>query len=195
MFLHEGIMHILFNMLILFWTGKLFTEYLGNDKFWATFILGGLTGAFFYILAFNLLPAFALSGESARLLGASAGVISIMVAIATLLPDYTVFLFIIGPVKLKYIAIVSVLLYAISIPNGNAGGEIAHLGGALFGFVMVKQLRNGRDLTGWLVNLVARISGNRKVKMKIVSSKVRGASEFKNTTQESDRAVVLAVLG
>ena len=50
---------------------------------------------------------------------------------------------------------------------------------------MVKQLRNGRDLTGWLVNLVARISGNRKVKMKIVSSKVRGASEFKNTTQES----------
>ena len=188
MFLHEGVMHILFNMLVLYWSGKLFTEYLGNEKFWATFILGGLVGALFYILAFNLFPAFATTSDSSRLLGASAGVIAVLVAAATLLPDYTVFLFIFGPVKLKYIAIVSILLYAISIPNGNAGGEIAHLGGALFGFVMIKQLRNGKDLTSWLINLVGIFSGKRKAKMKVVSNNNRGSGfklDFQDSTQDS----------
>jgi len=184
MFLHEGVMHILFNMLIFYWTGKLLTEYLGNDKLWATFILGGLSGAVFYIIAFNLFPAFASIEDSARLLGASAGVIAVLVAVATLLPDYTVMLFIFGQVKLKYIAIVSVLFYAISIPNGNAGGEIAHLGGALFGFVMIKQLQNGRDITGWLVRFVNRLSRKRIVKMRVVSNN-RNNFDIKITTQES----------
>lgn len=175
MFLHFSFMHIFFNMLILFWTGKLFTEYLGNDKLWATYILGGLAGAICYLVVYNVFPVFSQGIDSARLLGASAGVIAVMVAIATLLPDYTVQLLLFGPVKLKYIALFSILLYAISIPDGNAGGNIAHLGGAFFGFIMVKQLKKGNDLTAWLVKIAALFN---KPRMRVVASqKKRGASE------------------
>ena len=182
MFLHQEFFHIFFNMMVLYWLGKLFTEYLGNDKLWATYILGGLTGAVLYVVAYNLFPAFA--GTGARLMGASAGVIAVMVAMATLLPDYTVFLIIFGPVKLKYIAIFSIVLYAISIPDGNAGGNIAHLGGALFGFVMVKQLQNGNDITAWLVKLFSR---SVKPKMKVVSNKRKQASEEEYNAEKKSR--------
>jgi membrane associated rhomboid family serine protease len=174
MFLHMDIMHILFNMLILYWTGRLFTEYLGNEKLWGTYVLGAISGAVLYVVAFNVFPAFEAARSTAYLLGASAGVIAILVAIATLLPDYTVHLLLFGAVRLKYLAIVSILLYFISIPLGNAGGHIAHLGGALFGFIMVKQLRAGRDLTAWLTGLGSR---RRKVPMKVVSRGGRTLSD------------------
>lgn len=189
MFLHWEFFHILFNMLILYWTGNLFIEYLGNDKFWATFVLGGLSGAAMYLLAYNLFPVFT-SLHEARLMGASAGVIAILVAIATLIPNYTVFLILFGPVRLKYIAIVAVLLYTIRIPDGNAGGELSHLGGALFGFVMVKQLQKGRDLTGWLTGLFKRKLRIKKVPMEVVSRSARGDDErIKNSAVASQEAI------
>jgi len=168
-------------MIVFYWLGKLLTEYLGNEKLWATYILGGLTGAVFYLLAYNLFPAF--SGTGSQLMGASAGVIAVMVAAATLLPDYTVQLILFGPVRLKYIALFSILLYAISIPDGNAGGNIAHLGGALFGFVMVKQLQKGNDITAWLVKLFTR-SG--KPKMKVVANKRKTANEEAYNTEKKN---------
>lgn len=174
MFMHVDFMHIFFNLLIFYWTGRLFTEYLGNARLWATYILGGLTGGVLYILIYNLFPVFGNVISDATLNGASAGVIAVMVAIATLLPDYTVQLLLFGPVKLKYIAIFSIVLYAISIPDGNAGGNIAHLGGAFFGFIMVKQLRSGRDLTAWLVKIGA---GRKKARMRVVETKKRGETD------------------
>lgn len=169
MFLHIDFMHILFNLLILYWTGSLFVEYLGNDKLWTTYVLGAVVGGLAYLIVFNISPAFSLQVHHSHLMGASAGVIAVMVAIATLLPEYTVHLLLIGPVKLKYVALVSILIYFISIPLGNAGGQIAHLGGALFGYLMVKQLKKGNDITGWLSNLF--IKGRRsRTRMTIVRS-------------------------
>ena len=182
MFLHQEFFHILFNMLVLYWLGKLFTEYLGNDKLWATYILGGLSGALLYVIAYNLFPAFASSG--ARLMGASAGVIAVMVAVATLLPDYTVFLLFFGPVRLKYVAIFSILLYAISIPDGNAGGNIAHLGGALFGFIMIRQKKKGNDITAWLEKLFKR---NQKPRMKVASKKRAYNTETEYNEEKKNR--------
>lgn len=174
MFLHTDLLHILFNMLILFWTGRLFTEYLGNEKLLGTYLMGGLLGGILYLIAFNLFPAFSAAKDYAFLLGASASVIAVLVAAATLLPDYLVHLLLIGAVRLKYVAIFSLLFYLISIPLGNAGGHIAHLGGGLFGFMMIRQLRKGTDLTGWLTALGRR----RKRTMKVVSRNTpRGASE------------------
>ena len=181
MFLHFSFMHIFFNMLILYWTGLLFTEYLGNNKLWVTYFLGGISGAVLYLVVYNLFPVFAGNIESARLLGASAGVIAVMVAIATLLPDYTVHLLIFGPVRLKYIAIFSILLYAISIPDGNAGGNIAHLGGAFFGFISIKQLQKGNDLTAWLVKLVSRFN---KPRMRVVNP---GKKKVETDEQHAER--------
>jgi membrane associated rhomboid family serine protease len=169
MFLHVDFMHILFNLLILYWTGSLFAEYLGNEKLWTTYVLGAIAGGLAYLLVFNLSPAFSLQVNHSHLMGASAGVIAVMVAIATLLPDYTVHLLLIGPVKLKYVALVSILIYFISIPLGNAGGQIAHLGGALFGYLSIKQLKKGNDITSWLSNLFKK--GNRsRSKMTVVRS-------------------------
>ncbi|MEO8087471.1 MAG: rhomboid family intramembrane serine protease, partial [Bacteroidota bacterium] len=157
MFYHEEFFHILFNMLWLFWMGKIFKEYLGNKKLLSTYVLGGISGAVLYIVAYNVFPLFSESVNFSFALGASAGVLAITVAAATLLPDYRIGLMFIGPVALKYIAIVTVFLDLISVSGANAGGHIAHLGGAIFGFIYVKQLKQGRDIASWFNNLVDRI--------------------------------------
>ena len=162
-------------MLLFFWMGKLLTEYLGNDKLWTTYLLGGLSGGALYVLAYNLFPVFETIEQGSKLLGASAGVIAILIATATLLPDYMLQLMIFGNVKLKYVAIASVLLYAISIPYGNAGGHIAHLGGALFGFAMIKILRKGTDITIWLIKLGSR--NKSKSNLRVVSRSKKSSDE------------------
>src|SRR5690606_1338611 len=146
-FVHDlsGIFHILFNMLALYWFGKLFVEYLGSDKLIAVYILGALAGGVFYLLAYNTIPVFNEQATQAHItmVGASAAVDAIVVAAATLLPDYTFFLLFIGPVRIKYIAGIIVILSYLGTVGANAGGNIAHLGGALMGFIYIKQLQAG----------------------------------------------------
>ncbi len=147
MFLHYDFLHILFNMLWLYWFGKIFLEYLNPKKLISVYLLGGLAGGLVYVLAFNLFPAFEESVAQSVALGASAAVLAVVMAIAFYVPDYTLNLMFFGPVKLKYIALVTVLIDVLSIRSGNAGGHIAHLGGALFGFLYAVQLRQGKDMT------------------------------------------------
>ena len=143
-FAHLEFLHILFNLLNLYWFGSLVREYLGDRKLVSLYILGALAGAALYLLAFNLIPVF--QGRPAILYGASASVTAIIVGAATLLPDYTFNIILLGPVRIKYIAAVVVLVSIAGIDGGNPGGEIAHLGGALLGFLFIRQLQRGRDL-------------------------------------------------
>ncbi len=145
MFLHEGFLHWLFNMIMLYFGGILFTEYLSQRKLLMTYLFGGLAGAVFFVLAFNIFPVFAPMRQNSVALGASASILAIIVAISTYVPDYTVHLFLLGKVKLKWIAVAFVLLDILSIPSNNPGGHIAHLGGALWGFVWALSLRRGND--------------------------------------------------
>ncbi|HXI00482.1 MAG TPA: rhomboid family intramembrane serine protease [Sphingobacteriaceae bacterium] len=145
MFSHKGLFHIFFNMLWLYWMGRLFEEYLNKRQFTFTYFAGGLAGALLFILFYNTFPAFSANVQSASLIGASASVMGIVVATATLLPDYTIQLLLFGSVRLKYLAIVYVLLDIISIAGANAGGSIAHLGGAVLGYFYIVQLRKGND--------------------------------------------------
>jgi membrane associated rhomboid family serine protease len=145
MFMHADIFHILFNMLWLFWMGQIFEEYLGNKRLLSLYLMGGLAGAAFYILGFNVFPFFAGVLPFATVVGASASVMAIVVATATLLPNYTIYLMFLGPVKLKWIAVFYVVIDFLSITGPNAGGEIAHLGGALLGFLYIKALNRGQD--------------------------------------------------
>lgn len=147
MFLHEGFMHILFNLLWLFWFGKIFLEYLTGKQLLNVYLLGGLLGAALYILAYNAFPAFSDTLPFSTALGASAAVMAIVVATAVYVPDYTVYLMFLGPVKLKYIALVSVMLDIILLLDGNAGGHIAHIGGAIFGYFYTTQLKKGNDIS------------------------------------------------
>jgi membrane associated rhomboid family serine protease len=145
MFMHEGIFHILFNMLFLYWFGMLIHQYLGSRKLANLYILGGLFGALFYVVIYNLAPYFSQSVEGSVMLGASAGVFAIVVGAATLTPNTTFMLLILGPVKIVYIAAFYVILSFANSIGANAGGEIAHLGGALLGYLYITQLRKGND--------------------------------------------------
>lgn len=141
-FVHLNPFHILFNLLNLYWFGQLVREYLGDRRLVSLYILGGIVGAAFVLLAYSFLP---IPQSDRAIIGASGAVTAIIVGAATLLPDYTFMLFIIGAVKIKWIA-VAVVLISLATVGGNPGGEITHLGGALLGFVFVKQLKAGRDM-------------------------------------------------
>ncbi|EIM75961.1 rhomboid family protein [Nitritalea halalkaliphila LW7] len=155
MFLHEGIFHILFNMLFLYWFGLIVNEYLGSRKLANIYVLGGLAGAALYLLIYNISPMFSESVSSSRMLGASAGVYAVVVGAATLDPNRTFQLLILGPVKIKYIALFYVIIAFANSAGANAGGELAHLGGAAMGFFYILQLKKGNDL-GRIVQTVGQ---------------------------------------
>lgn len=185
-FLHVGIGHIFFNMLALYWFGKIYQEYLGNTKLLPTYVLGGIAGGVLSILTYYFLPN--VAGYN---LGASAGVLAVVIATATLLPDYSISLIFIGPVRLKYIALVLVAIDLISIPNNDHTAHIAHIGGAIYGFFYIRQLQQGRDWSKGFNKLMGYISYLFKPKPKItvVHKKARPLSDeefsnYKKTKQE-----------
>ena len=160
MFLHFDFLHILFNILWLYWMGQIFLGYFDQGKLIALYLLGGITGGIFYVLGYNLFPAFSDNLTNSRLLGASASVIAIVTALAMHAPNHSINLMFIGSVKIKYIALFSVLLYVIGISSTNAGGNLAHLGGAFWGMIYILQLRKGFDpATGvtWLLNSIKKL--------------------------------------
>lgn len=169
MFLHTGFIHLAFNMLILYFGGQIFLQFLDSKKLLGTYLLGGIAGGILYILSFNLFPVFTPIVKGALALGASASVMAVLIAIAAYVPNFSVRLVLIGEVKLKYIALFYIVMDIISIPNGNAGGHLAHLGGAFFGFYFAYQLRNGKDITVGINRLLnylsALFSGKRKMKV------------------------------
>ena len=148
MFLHFELLHILFNVLWLYWFGKIFLEYHNQQKLLSLYILGGLSGGLAFMMAYNWLPVFHERIINSQLLGASASVIAIVIAIAVYVPNHLIHLAFIGPVKIKWIAFVSVILYVISLSGDNAGGNFAHLGGAVWGWIYMSQLMAGRNITG-----------------------------------------------
>ncbi len=169
MFLHSGLFHLVFNMLWLYWLGELFQQYLGNSKTYQAYFLGGIFGGLMYMIAYNVFPAFSNRVMFELALGASAGVLSVVVATATLLPNYGISLVFLGSIKLKYIAIVTVLLDLISIPQGNPGGHIAHLGGAAFGYIFIKLIYSKSQIPNVLDKIFdfsfKRLKANSKLKI------------------------------
>lgn len=136
-------------MLWLFWMGRIFLDFLKPRQFHLVYLAGGVMGAVIYALAYNIFPVFAPYVPGAIIIGSSASVMAIAVATATLVPDYSMNLMFIGNVKLKYLLMAYIVIDLISIASQNPGGSFAHLGGALFGFVYIKLLQGGNDLSGW----------------------------------------------
>lgn len=156
MFFHKDFLHILFNLLWLYWFGQIFLEYLSQKSLVGVYILGGIAGGILYIIAFNTLNVFSAVVPISIALGASASVMAIVIAITALKPNHTIYLLFLGAVKLKYLALFTVLLDIISIPTSNSGGHIAHLGGALFGFLYASAYMKGFDLVkpiSWIMEL------------------------------------------
>ena len=169
MFLHEGVLHLFFNMLSLFWFGKIFLLYFSEKQLVGLYLFGGIMAALFYVVAFNLFPFYAPLVHNSLLLGASGSIMAIILATAFQAPTMELQLLFIGNVKLKYIAIVAVLTSFFGITSSNGGGQLAHLGGALAGYFFVVSLRKGTDLTNFFSKLLATVShwfAPRKMKAK-----------------------------
>lgn len=157
MFTHKGFFHIFWNMLLLYWFGRIFGDFIGDSKVLPLYLLAGVVGGMVFILTDLFLPT-GTHGHAIAL-GASASVMGVMMATATLSPDYTMSLIFLGPVKIKWIALVFLFLDIVGTAgSGNEGGHWAHLGGALFGYIYIIQLRRGVDLTLWLQKVLNRES-------------------------------------
>lgn len=171
MFTHQGVMHILWNMLMFWFSGQLFQGLLGERRLVGNYLLGGIAGFAVYFLG-GMLPPDVNPGAGLPILGASAAVMSVFIGIATYQPDMEVGLMFAGQVKLKWVALFMLAIDLIAIKQGdNTGGHLAHLGGALYGFLAATKLKQGSDWSLAFVNGLVRIGGlfrgNRGPRMRV----------------------------
>lgn len=154
MFVHDtqAIWHILGNMLWLWAFGYILQDLSGNKKLVPLYIYGGLAGALVYALAFNFIPTLKPGLAESQAVGASAAVMAIAIGATTLAPGYRIFPMLNGGIPLWVITIIYLIIDIASIPFGNAGGHIAHLGGAAMGFFFISALQRGHDWGAWINN-------------------------------------------
>lgn len=191
MFTHIEIFHILWNLVTLYWFGQILSDYTSPKKIIPLYLMGGVVGALVTILLFSVIPAFYPYLDS-PMVGASAGITAIIIAAATLVPNYRINLMFVGSIKLIYVALFVLFIDILSVASyNNIGGNIAHLGGALMGYVFIIQYKKGRDWTLWINRFLDWIKNlfkkSPKSKMKVAYK--RGVSDeaynyTKKITQE-----------
>jgi membrane associated rhomboid family serine protease len=145
-FTHEDFFHIIFNMLFLYSFGRIIQDFLGNNRLISLYVIGGIVGGLFFMMMYNIVPYYHDRIADSMMLGASAGVFAVVVGAATFMPNHTFSLLFIGPVRIKYIALFYVILSLSRTIGSNAGGELAHIGGAIIGFFFIRQLQKGNDM-------------------------------------------------
>lgn len=179
MFMHGGLLHLAFNVLWLYSFGRLFLQFFSARHLLGLYLLGGIVGGLFYMVAYNVFPYFQASVHISYLVGASASVLAIVCATAYREPDYPLRLMLLGTIRLKWLALAAIVLDLMLMSSGNAGGHIAHLGGALAGLAFAAGLRRGRDLTRWINaaidGLNALFHPRRRPRMKVHRAKSSSA--------------------
>lgn len=191
MFTHKDLLHILFNMLWLYWFGRIFLEYLDQKKLVAVYLLGGICGAVVYISSFNVFPVFSQVVNESVAIGASASVMAVVVAIAVYVPEYSITLFLIGRVKIKWVALAIFLMTSVMDFSVNSGGKLAHMGGALLGYLYIVSLKRGRDLgkgINKILDFIVTIFKPRK-KLKVTYKKPRTDYDFNKAKAEHQEKI------
>ena len=158
-FLHGSFSHLFWNMIMLFYFGNILVNYFGDKRLLNVFFNGILFGGIIYIISYNLFPVF--TGVSSKMIGSSAGVMAILFYITSYNPNHIIRFFFVN-IKLLYIAVFLLLMDIIQIPVENSGGHIAHLGGALIGFLMLRSFK-GIDFVDIYTNLTTK-KNNKKIK-------------------------------
>lgn len=176
MFFHIDFFHIFFNMIALYWFGKIALEYYSQKQLVALYILGGLSGALLYIVAYNTFPYFANVVHISHMLGASGAVLAICTAASIVNPNRKIRLMFIGEIKLIWLAAGMVIISLFGITGNNAGGEFAHIGGAILGYLFGRSWQKGKDwsrpitaIINWLHN-ITKSKSSRIGKVKFNSS-------------------------
>ena len=188
-FLHMGFFHILFNMLILYYFGNLFLDFFNPGQFLVYLILGIISGGLIYMLSYNYLPG--LQTQESLLVGASAGVMAVVIGIASHIPHYSLRFRFIGNIKLLYLAVAFVVLDIVQIPAGNAGGHLAHLGGSLIGFLLTHYLNQGSGLMTWVEQLMTK---REKKPLKTVYKSSKKTSYNKRETKSEEQVKIDSIL-
>lgn len=182
MFFHKDIFHVLFNMLWLYWMGQLFVDFMSSKRLVSVYILGGVFGGLLYFLLSGFMN---VDGSLSLLLGASASVMAIVVAIAVFIPNYSLHLLFFGPVPIKYIALISFVITTLLDLNVNTGGKVAHIGGALLGIIYTFLYKQGNDITRPLTFIIDKLkslpSGSRPAKLKVAYKK---QNTYKTNTEQ-----------
>lgn len=202
MFMHAGIIHLLFNMLWLYWFGQIFLHFFSAIHLRGLYFLGGIFGGFLYMVSYNIFPYFDPMIEVSTMVGASASVLAIVMATAYREPNYPIRLFLFGTLRLKYLAAFAIISDLLFITSANAGGHIAHLGGALAGLWFASSLSKGKDRTRWINSIINGIirffttpfkKRKKKPKMKIYKGKRQQDYDY-NTQKRQDSAEVDRIL-
>lgn len=176
MFLHAGFLHLLFNMMVLHFSGRLFETYFTQKQLFGLYILGGIFSGIAFLVLFLLI------GKSSVLVGASGAIMALLIATATYSPFMQIRLMLIGVVKLWQVAFVIVLLDLIQLPLDNSGGHLAHLAGALFGFIYIKMLNSGTDVSKIISSIQEFFENILKPKKKTPFKKVHKNKAYSNST-------------
>ncbi|MEO8588710.1 MAG: rhomboid family intramembrane serine protease [Flavobacteriales bacterium] len=187
MFTHTGLGHIFWNMLLLWFGGRMFEDLLGGKRLLGHYLLGGLSGLALFVIMGNVMPALH-GGPAGGIMGASAGVLSVFIGIAAYRPDMVVNLILIGPVKLMYVAAVFLLLDMVGIGSGDGVAHEAHIGGALYGYFASRQLTHGRDWSMAFVNFLEKLISPFKRR----NPKLRVEKSFSKAAMRNDEAYNLA---
>ena len=189
MFFHTGFIHILFNVLMLYWFGKLFLEFFSQKDLVGLYLIAGIAGGIFYILAYHIFPLFAGKIVGSYLLGASASVLGIIVAVAVTAPDHPIRLLFLGEIRLKWIAVFGVAISLLNVSSSNAGGEIAHLGGAFAGYIFAVSYKKWNNITAWINRLLDKLVDlfRRKPTLKVTHQRPMTDQEYNlKKKQEND---------
>ena len=194
MFLHGSFWHIFNNMLIYFFTARMFEDLLGKRAALNTYLIGGFCGAIMYLITQNLFPFFRDMGDI-PMLGASAAVMAVFVGLATYSPNYEVMLFGVIRVKMKYLAMIWVGFDVIGLANTDGVAHFAHLGGAIWGYLYIIYLRKGKDISSWLNQIQDILSSLfKKKKIKIVYKKSKPVTKKRKEDTKSRQEKVDAIL-
>lgn len=188
MFVHYDFLHILFNMLYLYWFGRIFLEFLNPRQLLGVYFLGGLTGVLFYLISYNLIPVLQQQVPYAILMGASGSVMAILFAIARYAPNHKIYLLFFGAVPLKYMALAALILDLISIPAlSNTGGHLTHIGGAAFGYFYGGSISSGRDVTLGFNRIMDRLATLFKPKSKLKVTYRRPVTDMEYNKRKVDK--------
>jgi len=181
MFVHLDVLHILFNMLWLYWFGRIFLLFFNERQFGGLYVSGGIVGGIFFLIAYNTFPYFRNVVGTGFLMGASASVMAIVFAVSFYQKNYEINLLLIGRVKLIYLALFALIVDLLSVVSANAGGHIAHIGGALFGILYAAQFQKGKDLTTAInrwIDRIVNVRKRRRVRMKVTYQRKETDAEY-----------------
>jgi membrane associated rhomboid family serine protease len=198
-FFHSGPFHLIFNMLMLFYVGRLFITFFTQKQLLGVYLLGAIFSGSVFIISYAFLPA--LTAISTQMIGASGSIMAILFATTSYQPFMDVKLFGVFKMKLWHIAFLLIFFDLIQLPLNNTGGHLAHIAGAVFGYIYIVFLKRGTDLTSgvnsfldFIVNLFSKKDSTKFRKVYVNPKKQAEKRESRIVTKDKTQQQIDEIL-